>query len=822
MEVFLLDVRYGLRMLMKSPGFTLVAVLTLALGIGANTAIFSAVNGILLQRLPYPHSQELAVISASKFFKDTGIAVSANLTPANWREIREQSPSIAQLAFYSWQDSTLTGEVEPEIVEETQVSSDFFPLLGVRPLAGRTFAPGDTQPGQEHIAVLSYSLWKQMFGRDVSLQGRKVVLNDLAYTVVGVMPPDFTFGVDDERGKKGLWIPFIEQVSGTKNAEQDVGVVVRLRPGVSLESFNSQLKIVAPRLSGHWLEVLHGADLRASDVKPYFGDIETGLLILMGAVTFVLLIACVNVSALLLERSLGRQREIAVRQALGAGRLRIVRQFIVEGMVLALAGAFVGIIFAFWGVAALRAIAPSDTRGVDQLHIDARVLWFTLGVSLITGVIFGIAPALYATSKRAGSIANESISGSMSRYQTGARRLRGALVIFEIALAVILVIGATLVTRSFEKMTNTDLGFRTGHLLTMSIAFSPGVCDSTQKNNLDRCLLAVDGILRSVKGMPGVESAASVSSIPLSPGSVALNLRVEGQSQDFGVTSGNVIAERQTSPEYFQMTGLSLLSGRNFSATDTSHSVKVAIVNESFAKKFFDGKPIGRRFNEGDAKDEKGSPAWIEIVGVVSDSHDFQMGSTASPEFYRPFAQTPFSGVESLMIRTQADPAAMAAAVKQQIWTIDKNAPITDVKTMDQVVAESVAAPRFRALLLGAFGTLGLILAMVGVYGVISYAVTQRTQEIGLRVALGAQSRDVLRLVLREGLMLATIGITVGAAGAFALAKILESILLDVKPRDPATFAAVALAVAIAAAAACYIPARRAAQVDPIVALRHE
>jgi predicted permease len=822
-EQFLQDIRYGVRTLGKAPGFTAVAVLTLALGIGANTTIFSAVNGILLRRLPYPHSEEIAELTVTKTFPGTEVQVNGDLSPANWEEVRSQAPAIARLAMWTSEKYTLTGQQVPEIVQGAKVSDDFFPLLGVLPLLGRIVTAGDTQPGQERVVVLSYALWKELFSGDAGVQGRKITLNGQTYTVIGVMPPEFEYAMAGQRDRKGLWVPLLGQATGAKTLPEGVDAVVRLQKGISLPAFNAQLKTVASRLSDHWAEFLHGANLVARSVKPDFGDIQTGLEILMGAVTLVLLIACVNVSALMLGRSFGRQREIAVREALGAGRLRLVRQFLTESILLSVAGGCAGILFAAWGVGALRAIAPSDTMGIDRLQIDAHVLWFTLGVSLLTGIVFGIAPALHASAKRSGAAFNESLSGSLSRYQAGSRRVRGALVVFEIALAVILVIGATLVARSFERLAAVELGFRTDHILTMSMTFSTSVCDASQEDNSERCMIAANEVLRRVHGMPGVQSAASVSSLPLKEGVAALMLTVEGQKEPAGLDAGNLIGERSVSPEYFQMMGLRMLTGRNFSDADTKNLPRVAVVNESFARRFFAGNAIGHRFNEGNRKDKDGSPAWTEIIGVVSDSRDsFQSDVKVAAEFYMPFAQSYFPGSAHIMVRTQGDPRALAAAVRQQVWSVDKNAPIADVKTMDTVVAESVAAPRFRTLLLAAFGGLGLLLAMVGVYGVISYAVTQRTREIGVRIALGARPRDVMRLVLGEGVILAAIGIGVGTVGALALARILESLLYEIKPRDPVTFVAVAIAVAAAAAAACYVPARRAMRVDPMVALKYE
>jgi predicted permease len=824
-EQLLQDIRYGVRTLSLSPGFTAVAVLTLALGIGANTTIFSAVNGILLHRLPYPHSEELAELSVNKFFPGTDVEISAYLLASGWEEIRNQSPAIARLAVWKDQKFTLTGGTAPEIVQGAEVSDDFFPLLGVSPLLGRIVTASDTQPAQGRVAVLSYALWKELGGDRSDIQNRKIILNDQTYSVIGVMPPDFEYAMGEQRDRKGLWVPLIDATIAGKPSQNAVHAVVRLKKGTSLAAFNAQLKAVTPRVSDHWSELLRGGNLLARDLKPDFGEIQIGLEILMGAVSFVLLIACVNVSALLLGRSFGRQREIAVREALGAGRLRLVRQFLTESILLSVAGGALGILFAVWGVSALRAIAPADTMGIDRLQIDATVLWFTVGVSLLTGIVFGIAPALHASAKRSGTRLNESLSGSLSRYQAGSRRLRGALVVFEIALAVVLVIGATLVARSFEKLASVELGFRTDHILTMSMTFSPSVCDASKGDQSRRCMLAAKEVLHRVQQMPGVETAAAVSSLPLKENTAALVLTIEGQKETSGLDAGNLIAQRSVSPEYFQAVGMRMLKGRNFSDADTQELPPVAVVNESFARRFFTGDPIGRRFSSGVSKNEDGSTRWTEIIGVVADSRDnfrTDLSMSMNAEFYLAFGQTYFPGSAHLMLRTNGDPRPMAAAVREQIWSVDKNAPVADVKTMDTVVTESVAAPRFRSLLLGAFGALGLLLAMIGIYGVISYAVTQRTREIGVRMALGARPRDVVRLVLGEGMILAAIGIGLGLAGAFALAKIMESVLYDIKPRDPATFVAVSLAVAAAAAAACYIPARRAMRVDPMVALKYE
>jgi putative ABC transport system permease protein len=815
------DVGYGLRMLRKSPGFSAVAILTLALGIAANTAIFSAVNGILLQRMPYPHPEELVTIGAYKVFPGTGVSARFSLSPPDLLQIQNQTPAIAQIATFRTDDFTLTGESAPEIVQTAQVSSDFFPVLGLPPLLGRTVLPGDTQPGQDKVAILSYALWKDMADGDTKVLGRSITLNEQRYVVIGVMPSEFEYPLSNATDRKRIWIPMPDLPDGAKNTRAGLETIARMRKGNTVAALNAQLKTVEARLSPTWPPIMSGGTLEAGIEKPNVGDMRTALLILMGAVTFVLLIACVNVSALLLTRSFTRQREIAVREALGASRMRILRQFLTESMLLAIAGGCAGILLSFWGVGVVQAVAPKGTAGIDHLQINAKVLLFTLGVSLLAGIAFGIAPALHAAAKQSGSVLTESLTGSISRYQSGSRKLRGALVVFEVALAAILVIGAGLMARSLQKLSAVDLGFRTDHLLTMSASFSPSLCDGSTDEGLTRCLQTTNEVVRRLQSLPGIEMAASLSNMPLQEGSVALNLQVEGRKEESGLATGDVVSERIVSAQYFSAMGVRFLNGRNFADSDTKSAPQVAVVNQAFAKRFFGGNAIGRRFNNGNSK--KGDAPWIEVVGVVSDSRDFQLDNTPAAEYYLASAQSKyFQGAAHFLVRTPANPLAMIDAVKQQIWSVDKNAPITDVKTMDAIVAESVAEPKFRTLLLGSFGALGLILAMVGIYGVISYSVTQRTDEIGLRLALGAQPRDVLGLVLREGMMLAGLGIAVGAAGALALTRLLTSLLYEVKPRDPVTFIAVAIALAVVAAAACYIPARRAMRVDPMVALRYE
>ena len=821
MNRLLQDVRYALRMLLKSPGFTAVAVLTLALGIGANTALFSAVNGILLKPLPYASPSQLVDLTAVKDFA-SGIQGMWNFSPDTWQKVRAQTPVIAQLAFWDRDQYTMTGDAAPQLIPAAQVSSEFFPLLGTKPLIGRPILPGDTQPGAKPVAVISYALWRSRWGGSNAALNQAIVLDDKTYAVVGVMPPGFVYPISTVQSEEGVWLPLI--LSSAQSGEPR-HPVARLKNGVSLAQANAQLSTVSPRIltsalnkefGGMW----GGTHFAAHALEKRFSDLDKALLILLGAVGFVLLIACVNVSGLLLARGWARQREVAIREALGASRIRIVLQFLTESILLALAGGAMGLLFAIWGVRVLRAITPQDLPEHGHFVLNANILWFTLAVSLLTGILFGLAPAFQASSRRVGGTIRDgfgSLAGTSSRRP---RRLRSALVVVEIALAVILVIGATLVARSFERLTRVKLGFRTDHIITMDVNFSKSICDPDDGKKLAGCKAAIFDALQRMKSISGVQSAALTSDVPLMRWSLTLNLKIEGQAQEITLGSGVLLSSRSVSPEYFRAFGIPLLSGRAFADSDIVDSQPVAIVDEAFAKRYFGGHALGRRISTGEDKEKH--PEWMEIVGVVATSRDTDLQASTSGEIYQPYSQMDYLRDSNFIARTSADPVGMLPALRQAIWSEDKEAPITDVETMDQIVSSSIAEPRFQAILLGSFGALGLLLSMVGIYGVISYGVTQRTREIGVRMALGAQPANVLRMVIRESMLLAVAGIVAGIAGALALGRVLQSLLFEVKPTDPATFVSVAIALALVAAAACYIPARRAMRVDPMEALRYE
>ena len=822
MNDLLQDLRFGLRMLAKAPGFTAVAVLTLALGIGATTAIFSAVNGIILRPLPYADTSRLVTVDAYKTWKigDREVTGTIALSPEVWGEIQQQTPAIERMAFFGNGDLSITGDPAPEIISAAHVSNDFFPLLGVRPLMGRPILPGDTQPGAKPVAVANYALWRERWGGDARAIGRTIILDQATYTLIGVMPPEFDFGLYSEQ--KGVWLPNIaDSVKKSAHFTESSTAVARLKKGATLEEVNAQLKTISPRFSKNLSAFGMGMTLGARALGHNVSDLNNALLILLGAVGFVLLIACVNVSGLLLARGWARRREVAIREALGASRARIVRQFLTESMLLAFAGGALGLLFSFWGVRILQAVTPKDAPEHGQFLLNTNLLWFTVAVSLLTGILFGLAPAMQASARRVGAMLKDSFGASLAGSSARRpRRLRSALVIIEVALAMILVVGATLVVRSFGKLVSVHLGFRTDHIVTMTANFSKSICDPSDETAFDTCFLVSQSVLRRIRAISGVQSAAVASAAPLAGWAALIQLRIEGQPHEISLDSGTLLAHRAISPGYFRTLGIRLIAGRGFTDADVNGSQRVAIVNETFAKKYLAEKPLGKRISQQD--DKKGNPQWMEIVGEASDTQDANLNDKPFAEILNPVGQGSYFQGTSFIARTTADPAIMIPALRQAIWSVDKNSPITDVKTMDKLVAESVADQHFQAVLLSSFGALGLILAMVGIYGVISFSVTQRTHEIGVRMALGAQPGNVLSMMIREGMVLAGFGIVIGIGGALALTRFLRSLLFEIKPTDPATFVSVAILLAIVAVAACWIPARRAMKIEPMEALRYE
>jgi len=710
-ETLLQDIRFAFRMLRKSPGFTAVAILTLALGIGANTAIFSAVNGILLKPLPYPSFSRLIEISSEKVSGSAGSALGmiTGVAPASARDIEKQCPAFEGLATYNFgQSYALTGQSAPELLSGTVVSGNFFTFLGVRPLVGRPILPSDTKAGNDRVVVLSYRAWKDFLGGDSHWVGRKITLSGKPYKVIGVMPSKFDMEVTP---KRGIWLP---QVPGPDDAtDRDSrfwGVLARLKPGVTIGAAQVQLKTLSVRLAAAYPKTDAGWTLLARDPFMTDSQIGEGLLLLLGAAGFVLLIACVNVSGLLLARGWARQREVAIRKALGATRVRIIRQFLSESVLLALAGGVLGVFFSAWAIRVLRVLAQPYTSNVGDIRLNPPVLWFTLGVSLLAGILFGLAPTVQVSARRISGAIKENLTGALAGSSgRHPRKLRGLLVIVEVALAVVLVIGATLVARSFENLTSIKRGFRTDHILTLGVNFSKPVCDPSNKNAATQCALAVNDVLSHVKSLEGVESAAVASSIPGRGATVGMDVKIEGQTQKIGFSAGFPFFERSVSSQYFDAVGMRMLEGRCFTTEDVSSSQLATIVNETFAKKFLADQPLGKRIS--DQKDKNGRPKWMTVVGEVNDSQDWWLGGVSAPmpELYLPYAQstnvTPVA--PDLLVRTAGDPMTMAAAVKQQIWAVDKDAPVTSIATLDEIASAAVSEPRFQAVLLGSFGALG-------------------------------------------------------------------------------------------------------------------
>jgi len=807
LETLCQDVRYALRTLRKSPGFTAVAVLTLTMGIGANTAMFSVVNTSLLRPMPFPHSSQLVDLwgHSSVFdFPDLGMSL------PDLDDIRAQKTAFSSIAPYHFCGMTLTGRGAPQRPDCAQVSAEFFPLLGIRPLYGRVFTRAEMQPGQDRKVILSFPLWKNDFGADPRAVGQTVTLDGKPYTIVGILPPQqhLDFATDDQ-----FWTPFApDDKERAARANHGAWAIARLKPGSTIAQAQAELDAMAARLAKAYPDAdknwsFHVVSLE-SDVV---GDSRAPLLILLGAVGFVLLIACANVGNLFLSRGWTRRRELAIRSALGATRGRIVRQLLVEGLIVALIGGICGLLVAAWSVHAFRTLLPPDTPRIKDLSIDQAVLWFTLGVSILAGLLFALAPATLVSRQDLHAVVKE--GGAQTGAGSQHTVLRQSLVVAEVALALLLVIGATLALRSFAKLLATNLGFRSDHLLTMTLNFPSGRFTKPAQS-----IPYVRQILAAVRAVPGVQSASASLYAPLSgmKGETTVHTDAMPQGAPAAMSQGN-----QAAPGYFQTLRVPLVTGRDFSGGDTAESANVYIVNRAFAEKFFAGaNPVGRRIWTN--VDDKHNLKWGHIIGEIADTRDEGAKEVPDPELFAPYYQIGSSGGVSLVVHTELDPLSAVSAIQERIWSIDKAQPVEDVATMDQLLAKSNAAPRFQTILLGIFGGLGLLLAVVGIYGVISYSVAQRTHEIGMRMALGADARRVMRLVLRQALNLALLGVAIGIVASFALTRLMSSLLFGVSATDPLTFVSVTILLIAVALAACCIPARRAMRVDPMVALRHE
>jgi putative ABC transport system permease protein len=815
------DLRFGARMLMKTPGFTMIAVITLALGIGANTAIFSVVNGVLLRQLPYEKPEQLAFIWEK--FSSWGLE-QIPVSASEFTDYRNQTQFFSNLAAFDPADFNLTGGDLPERVPGAQVSASLFPLLGVKPQLGRAFSYEEDQPGRDNVVLLNHGLWRRRFGADPGIIGRTLALNGRSYTVIGVMPPSFQFPMS-LFGIKGLtftqpaelWTPVAFSADRLKErASRSLCVIGRLKPGVTLTQANAEVNAIAYRMRRQYPENYPPEGWGAYAVSLHeqiVGRMRLPLLVLLGAVSLVLLIACANVASLLLARSTVRRKEIAVRAALGASRRRITRQLLTENLLLAFCGGGLGLLIALWGTDQLVSLSSQTLPRMKEVGIDGRVLGFTLLASMLTGLVFGLMPVIEASKLDLNEVLKE--GGRRGAVSAGQKRLRSLIVVAEFALALVLLIGAGLLSRSFWRLQNVSPGFETENALTFQITL-PWASYTGSRQAAAFFQQAIDRISH----LPGVKAAGAASILPLSGSNNDQGFVIEGRplrdlNKDVGDEEFRVVT-----PGYFRTMGIPLLKGRSFNDDDNADIAGVTIINQAFAERHFRGEePLGKRLTMDDPRESNAK--WLTIVGVVGDVRHSGLNVAAKPEFYVSLLQyTRWS--MTLVARAGADPVSLTDAIRREILAMDPQLPLYNVRPMERVIDESVAPQRLSTFLFGGFAALALTLAAIGVYGVMSYAVAQRTNEIGIRIALGAQTRDVLKLVVTQGMKPAMAGVAIGLAAAFGLTQLIKNLLFDVSPTDPLTFAVITLLITAIGALACWIPARRATKVDPLVALRAE
>jgi len=806
MESLLSDVRYALRNLIGRPGFSAIVVITLALGIGANSAIFSFINALLLKPLAFPELDR--VVAVWEKLPNRGVERN-EVTVADYLDWRERNSTFEQLGIYTWWSTNLSGEGTPERVQGYRVTPNFLDIVGVKPIMGRGFLAEEDQPGKDAVTILSYGLWQRRYGGDANIINKTITTNGTTRTIVGVMSPDLNFPKGAE-----IYAPLtITPGLPPSRINQFYLGIGRLKPGVSLPAAQSEMDVIAGQLEKQYPETNTG---RGVIIYPIVKDTvrmySTALWVMMAAVGFVLLIGCANVANLMLARAAGRRREIALRVALGASRWRIVRQLLTESVLLGLLGGLLGILVGYWGVDLIRTANPGEAArfapGWNHLGINFPVLGFTLLLSVLSGVLFGLAPALQLSKPDL----NSSLKESGRQNTASSHRLRGGLVIAEIALSLMLLVSAGLLIRSFLGLIRNDPGFKSDNLITMNL-----MLPAAKYKDAPQRVSFYSDLINRVKQLPGVTSAAAVNHLPLGGSNSSEGFLIEGQP-DPPPGQENEGRYRVCTPDYFRTMGIAILKGRAFTDQDKSDAPPVIIVNETLARKYWpNDDPVGKRIRFPGPLDKN---PWMEVVGVVQDvKHEMNLPIT--PDFYLPHAQDSWPSMV-LVAKTKSEPAAMAAPIRQQVWSLDKDQPVFDVHTMREVQSISLALYSFSSVMLSIFAVVALLLAAIGIYGVMFFAVTQRTQEIGIRMALGARTTDVLKLIVRHGMLLALIGAAAGLAGAFAMTRLLASLLFGVTPTDVWTFSLVTTGLLMVALAACFIPARRATKVDPLVALRYE
>jgi putative ABC transport system permease protein len=820
MESFWQDLRFGARMLRKQPAFSAVAVVALALGIGANTAIFSVINALLLRPLPFKHADRLVYVweTNPKIGLDRGI-----VSPPDFADWREQNGVFEHIsAFRTW-FYRLSGGGDPEQVWGVRTSASFFELLGVEPQTGRTILPEEEQPGRDQVVIISHGLWERRFGADPGLIGHAITIDDRPFTVIGILPGDF-----DLFGRKrayDIWMPFDFERGQSRRDDYSLLVFARLKAGVKLDQAQVEMNAIAEGLERQYPETNQNRGVKVITLQENQAlSLRPALLILLAAVGFVLLIACANVANLLLAREVTRQRESAVRMALGASQGRLIRQLLTESVLLASLGGASGLMLASWGLDLLRAALPAGVDEIpraDWIRIDPMVLGFTLLISLLTGVVFGLAPAVVSRPNL-----NEALKdGRKSLAGSGrGRRLRDSLVVTEVALATVLLLGAGLMLRSFDKLTAVEPGFDPENLLTMQVWLPESKYTDGKK-----IAAFYQQTLERIREVPGVRSASGINFLPLSGWGDMTGFAIEGRAAP--PPGQELVAEyRVIDSDYFRVMGIPLLKGRPFDEHDREEAHGVALINEAMARRYWPGDdPLGKRIRPDFPETRTpwrpiAGKAWLTVVGVAGDVKEVkELGhiDETLPEFYLPYPQNP-SALMRLVVRTDAEPMSLVPALRRGLLDVDKDQPFTEIKSMKQFISESVFRSRFNTILLGVFAAVALLLAVVGIYGVITYSVTQRTREVGIRMALGATARDVLSMIVGQGMKLSLAGVGIGLAAALALTRVMRTLLFGVSATDTLTFVVVASLLAAMSLVACVVPARRAMKVDPMEALRHE
>jgi len=815
MQTLWQDLRYGLRMLAKAPGFAAVAIFTLALGIGATTTIFSVVHAVLLQPLPFPEPERLVAATGSDARNNEH---GRPLSYPDFADLRKQSRTLESLAAYDSADFTLTGGGEPLHVHGEAVSASLFDVLRVTPALGRAFNSAEDQAGT-HVVILSHGLWKDRFAADPNIVGKSIRLDGELYSVVGVMPADFQFPLASE--PRALWTTMSGMLTAALGDDKPIaeqrgahflGAIGRLRPGVTLPQGNQDAASVAAALEKQFPDTNGHLGMGVqSQINALVGDVRPVLLMVLGAVVFLLLIACANTANLLLSRAAGRQREIAIRVSMGAGRARVLRQLLTESVLLSLAGGVFGLLIAVWGTKLFATLAIGQIPRLKSATVDLPVLGFTLAIALLTGVLFGLAPATHAlrfdlfhSLKEGGRNATEGKSHS---------RLRSLLVIGEVSLSVVLLIGASLLLESMVHLVRQSPGFDPSGILSCNINL-PDV----RYAKPEQSILFYQQLLERLRAIPGVKHASAVLPLPLANDSIRTTFEIAGQPVAESDKPRTYF--RSVDPDYFETMRIPLIAGREFSARDTRDGAQVVIINETLAKKFFPNEdPIGKHIKPGVS--DNGPEKMREIVGVVGDVKHRTLWQESDPESYVSYDQAAIGGLY-VVVRTAGNPLSVLPEIRAQVRALDPELPIYAAQTMDDYVSASVAGRKFVSILCGVFAATGLLLAIVGLFGVMSYTVAQRTHELGVRVAVGAEKLDILRLILRQGMSMTFAGIVVGLIGTLAISRVLTSELFGIAPTDPLTFIGVAILLAGVALAACYLPARRATRVDPMVALRYE